>query len=61
MLGVGHDGPHRDRAGDDRWVTPEITDAVTVSPLAHALTTAPGRAGVPLTALRRRAARPRDP
>ncbi|MFJ8662424.1 hypothetical protein [Streptomyces sp. NPDC093795] len=42
VLAVAHDGPHRDRAGDGWWMTPEIADAVTVSLLAHALTeTAP--------------------
>ncbi|MER5206790.1 hypothetical protein [Streptomyces sp. NPDC002825] len=38
---VGHEGPHRDRAGDGWWVTPEIADVVTVSLLAHALTPEP--------------------
>ncbi|MEV6245684.1 hypothetical protein AB0M38_05690 [Streptomyces sp. NPDC051742] len=37
VLAVAHDGPHRDRAGDGWWVTPEIADAVTVSLLAGAL------------------------
>ncbi|MFE0652259.1 hypothetical protein ACFVZH_27140 [Streptomyces sp. NPDC059534] len=41
VLAVGHDGAHRDRAGDGWWVTPEIADAVTVSLLAHALTATP--------------------
>ncbi len=41
VLVVGHEGSHRDRAGDGWWVTPEIADAVTVSLLAHALTAAP--------------------
>ncbi|MFE6103719.1 hypothetical protein ACFVQ4_27660 [Streptomyces laurentii] len=37
VLAPGHDGSHRDRAGDAWWVTPELADAVTVSLLAHAL------------------------
>ncbi|MGW4162194.1 hypothetical protein [Streptomyces sp. NPDC004788] len=41
VLPTGHDGPHRDRAGDAWWVTPEIADAVSVSLLAHALGAAP--------------------
>ncbi|MFE1903379.1 hypothetical protein ACFW96_06890 [Streptomyces gardneri] len=41
VLAVGHDGPHRDRAGDGWWVTPEIADAVTVSLLARTLAAPP--------------------
>ncbi|MFB7030825.1 MULTISPECIES: hypothetical protein [unclassified Streptomyces] len=41
VLGPGHEGPHRDRAGDGWWVTPEIADAVSVSLVAHALTAEP--------------------
>ncbi|MFD7325002.1 hypothetical protein ACFV9D_28590 [Streptomyces sp. NPDC059875] len=41
VLDVGHDGPHRDRAGDGWWVTPEIADAVSVPLLARAFTAAP--------------------
>ncbi|MET9674982.1 hypothetical protein ABZY68_18080 [Streptomyces sp. NPDC006482] len=41
VLAVGHDGPHRDRAGDGWWVTPEIADAVSVSLLARALAPEP--------------------
>ncbi|MFD4315182.1 hypothetical protein [Streptomyces sp. NPDC058548] len=41
VLAVGHDGHHRDRAGDGWWVTPEIADAVSLSLLTHALTAAP--------------------
>ncbi|GGT31178.1 hypothetical protein [Streptomyces purpureus] len=41
VLAVGHDGPHRDRAGDAWWVTPEIADAVSASLLARALTPTP--------------------
>ncbi|MFH9726994.1 hypothetical protein ACH4M4_29115 [Streptomyces sp. NPDC017254] len=41
VLAVGHEGHHRDRAGDGWWVTPEIADAVSLSLLAHALRTAP--------------------
>ncbi|MFJ3586207.1 hypothetical protein ACIPPS_28815 [Streptomyces sp. NPDC090127] len=41
VLVVGHDGPHRDRAGDAWWVTPEIADAVSVSLVARALTAGP--------------------
>lgn len=41
VLAVAHDGPHRDRAGDGWWVTPEIADAVTVSLLTRALTDPP--------------------
>ncbi|MFJ5939140.1 hypothetical protein [Streptomyces sp. NPDC093071] len=41
VLGPGHDGPHRDRAGDGWWVTPEIADAVSVSLLTRALATEP--------------------
>ncbi|MEU9702141.1 hypothetical protein [Streptomyces sp. NPDC047981] len=41
VLGVGHDGPHRDRAGDAWWVTPEIADAVSVSLLTRALAVEP--------------------
>ncbi|MFF6778605.1 hypothetical protein ACFY8W_34360 [Streptomyces sp. NPDC012637] len=37
VLAVEHGGPHRDRAGDAWWVTPEIADAVSVSLFAHAL------------------------
>ncbi|MEU4270910.1 hypothetical protein [Streptomyces sp. NPDC026092] len=37
VLAPGHDGPHRDRAGDAWWVTPEIADAVSVSLLTRAL------------------------
>ncbi|MFD8645297.1 hypothetical protein ACFV14_33905 [Streptomyces zaomyceticus] len=37
VLAVGHDGHHRDRAGDGWWVTPEIADAVALSLLTHAL------------------------
>ncbi|MFF9018384.1 hypothetical protein ACF09C_36175 [Streptomyces sp. NPDC014870] len=41
VLAVGHDGPHRDRAGDAWWVTPEIADAVSVSLLTRALVVEP--------------------
>ncbi|MFC7795167.1 hypothetical protein ACFUIZ_12415 [Streptomyces cinereoruber] len=41
VLGPGHDGPHRDRAGDGWWVTPELADAVSVSLLTHALASGP--------------------
>ncbi|GAA3394374.1 hypothetical protein [Streptomyces roseoviridis] len=41
VLAVGHGGPHRDRAGDAWWVTPEIADAVSVSLLTHALAAGP--------------------
>ncbi|MFD3567222.1 hypothetical protein [Streptomyces sp. NPDC058667] len=41
VLAMGHVGPHRDRAGDGWWVTPEIADAVTVPLLADALTAGP--------------------
>ncbi|MFD3533537.1 hypothetical protein [Streptomyces sp. NPDC058664] len=41
VLAVGHDGSHRDRAGDGWRVTPEIADAVTVSLLADALAAGP--------------------
>ncbi|MFD4375454.1 hypothetical protein [Streptomyces sp. NPDC058486] len=41
VLGVGHDGLHRDRAGDGWWVTPEIADAVSLTLLTHALKTRP--------------------
>ncbi|MFI8371706.1 hypothetical protein [Streptomyces sp. NPDC085466] len=41
VLDAGHDGLHRDRAGDGWWVTPEIADAVSVSLLADALTPEP--------------------
>ncbi|MFE2014008.1 hypothetical protein [Streptomyces sp. NPDC059491] len=37
VLAVGHDGHHRDRAGDGWWVTPEIADAVSLSLLSHGL------------------------
>lgn len=37
VLDVGHDGPHRDRAGDGWWVTPEIADAVSLSLVTLAL------------------------
>lgn len=38
VLDVDHDGPHRDRAGDGWWVTPEIADAVSVLLVTRALT-----------------------
>ncbi len=41
VLPVGHEGLHRDRAGDGWWVTPEIADAASVSLLARVLTTEP--------------------
>ncbi|MFJ7988985.1 hypothetical protein [Streptomyces sp. NPDC096351] len=41
VLAPGHEGHHRDRAGDGWWVTPEIADAVCLSLLTRALTTAP--------------------
>ncbi|WP_024757986.1 hypothetical protein [Streptomyces exfoliatus] len=41
VLAAGHEGPHRDRAGDGWWVTPEIADAVTVSLLTRALAPEP--------------------
>ncbi|MEU2077534.1 hypothetical protein [Streptomyces sp. NPDC013489] len=41
VLTVGHDGHHRDRAGDGWWVTPEIADAVSLSLLTHALGAVP--------------------
>ncbi|MFD9035987.1 hypothetical protein ACFVZW_33335 [Streptomyces sp. NPDC059567] len=41
VLAVGHDGPHRDRAGAAWWVTPEIADAVSVALFARALKAAP--------------------
>jgi hypothetical protein len=45
VLAEGHEGPHRDRAGDAWWVTPEIADAVSVSLLAQALANAFARPG----------------
>ncbi|MFG2838186.1 hypothetical protein ACGFYE_24630 [Streptomyces zaomyceticus] len=41
VLAVGHDGHHRDRAGDGWWVTPEIADAVALSLLTHGLKAGP--------------------
>ncbi|NML54916.1 hypothetical protein HHL19_34400 [Streptomyces sp. R302] len=41
VLDAGHDGLHRDRAGDGWWVTPEVADAVSVSLLARALAAEP--------------------
>ncbi|MET9932931.1 MULTISPECIES: hypothetical protein [unclassified Streptomyces] len=41
VLSAGHEGPHRDRAGDGWWVTPEIADAAGVSVPTRALAAEP--------------------